>query len=109
MLNTVFDVVWHLSPEDSPDIVGLLAGKVVLVEVKTTVKDHFYIRRDADTISQYERLLSLAKRYTVYYAVKFMSRGWRFYYLPAEGFSKTRLTIPDGMTWEDLNTRVSLL
>jgi Holliday junction resolvase len=75
---------WHLSPEDSPDLlVRDNVGRFVFIEAKAIQKDSFDMRRDPDTIKQHDRLEHLAAQgESVWYAIKFMHHGWKFYKLP---------------------------
>jgi len=73
--------VWHLSPEDSPDLVcETTNGGLIWVEAKAITKPRFDMERDPQTAAQHERLARMVRRgHHVWYAVKFMGRGWRFY------------------------------
>lgn len=103
MLLGITPNVWHLSPEDSPDLIASVNGIVYLLEVKTTGKNRFVWSRDANTQDQYERLVGYSARHPTFYAVKFMGRTWRFYQIPPTGFPSQSLNIQDGVSWEELS------
>lgn len=90
---------WHLSPEDSPDLlIETDEGRLIWIEAKAIVKDNFDLQRDDDTKKQHARLKAMAARgRETWYAVKFMGRGWRFYQLPrVEGERSLRLHDTEG-------------
>ncbi len=72
--------VLNLGQNEAGDLIAFKDGKVIIFEVKSVKGDEF--RFNPKTRLQWEKLKEDSKYADVYYAVKFLKRGWKVFKLP---------------------------
>ncbi len=72
--------VMNLGQNEAGDLIAFRDGKVAVYEVKSVRGDEFRFSRK--TRLQWEKLREVSRYADVYYAVKFLKRGWKVFRIP---------------------------